>query len=189
MSKKFPYGYDVNKYIEIAYSKLKEKYPWFKEEMVNTKTKYTIEKISNKYKYCSYAIYSDGTSKRYSYDYDSDEFINYIVSDCSFYVECANDTKDIFKVPFEGGTDAHGWYLERYEFRTHKLGGYSSFVQAGDRCTGGSREFFLPDSFFEGTFDEFLDKYIELVPGGAFGLYKSDLQEVDGLKEFLGFTK
>lgn len=189
MTKKFIYGYDANKYIEKAHYILREKYPWFKEEMLEKKVKYTIEKIDGKYKFCSYSIYSDGEEKRYILDCDGEEFISNIVENGSFYVENANPTKDVFKVPFECGTDAHGWHLEMYEFRTHKLGGYSSFVQAGDRCTGGSREFFLPESFFEGTFDEFLDKYIELVPGWAFGLYKEDLQNVDGLKEFLGFTK
>ena len=81
-----------------------------------------------------------------------------------------------------------GWYLERYEFNEHKLGGYSAFVQAGDRVAGGSRTFFIPDSYMKGTYEEFLDKYCELVPG-YFGLGKADLINDKGLKEFLGFKK
>ncbi len=189
MSKKFPYGYDVNKYLEKAYDKLRDMYPWFKEEMLENKCSFAIEKIGNKYQYCYYQEYPSGNVKRFIEDCDGEGFIEKIVSYSSSYVENANPTIEVFKVPFDYGTDAHGWYLERYEFRLHELGGYSAFVEAGDRCTGGSREFFIPNSFFEGTFDEFLDKYANLVPGGAFGLYKSDLQETDGLKEFLGFTK
>ena len=61
-------------------------------------------------------------------------------------------------------------------------------VQAGDRVTGGTREFFIPPDCFETkSYEEFLDRYLEIVPGGAFGLYKKDLLSDTGLKEFLGY--
>ena len=31
------------------------------------------------------------------------------------------------------------WYLEIYRIRKHELGGYSAYVQAGNRSAGGSR--------------------------------------------------
>ena len=92
------------------------------------------------------------------------------------------------EIPVSGGIDICGWTLERYEFRTHRLGGYSSMIQAGNRYTGGNREFFIPPSFFEGSFDEFLEKYNEMVPG-AFGLDGSYLAKIPELKAFLGFEK
>ncbi len=37
------------------------------------------------------------------------------------------------------------------------------------------------------TYEEFLDRYLEIVPGGAFGLYKEDLLPDEDLKRFLGY--
>ena len=34
MNKKFPYGYDVNAYIDKAFEQMKELYPWAKKEML-----------------------------------------------------------------------------------------------------------------------------------------------------------
>ena len=66
------------------------------------------------------------------------------------------------------------------------MGGYSVFCQAGDRVAGGSRTFFIPPDYFNGTYDEFLDKYIELVPS-VFGFTKEELAEIPELKKFLGY--
>ena len=189
MSSNFPYKYDVDVYIDKAIEKMKFTYPWVKREILLDKYRYAIEKVGNRYKYVSYYTWDDGKVDREIVKGGADEFIKRIMQDNYYRVESANPTKEVFKVPFACGTDAHGWYLERYEFRTHDLGCYSSFVQAGDRCTGGSREFFIPPSYLEGTFSDFLDKYMEMVPGGSFGLYREDLENTPGLKEFLGFKE
>ena len=61
-------------------------------------------------------------------------------------------------------------------------------VTAGDRVTGGSREFFItPNCFKAKTYDEFLDRYQEIVPGRSFGLTKDDLLKDEKLKKFFGY--
>lgn len=187
MSKKFPYGYDIEVYIDKAIDKMRDPYFWVTKDNIDKRYKFAIEKIDDKYKFVLYGEYADGSPYRTEYDWDAEEFYNNFIYYNEWSVKDSNPVIKEFKVPFEGGTDAHGWYLEIYNFRLHELGSYSTFVQAGDRTTGGSREFYLPQSFFGGTFEEFLDKYMELVPGGAFGLYRSDLENTKGLKEFLGF--
>ena len=58
----------------------------------------------------------------------------------------------------------------------------------GDRVTGGNREFFItPDCFKAETYDEFLDHYLEIVPGHSFGLTKKDLIKDTKLKKFFGY--
>ena len=53
MSKKFPYGHDVDKYIDKAIEELKYTYPWAKKELFNKKYEYIIEKNNNRYQYWS----------------------------------------------------------------------------------------------------------------------------------------
>ena len=77
--------------------------------------------------------------------------------------EIANPVKESINVP-TSNTCSGDWYLEAYRIRKHKLGGYSAFVQAGNRSAGGSRTFFIPASYFKQIWDDFLDKYLELVP-------------------------
>lgn len=184
MSKKFPYDYDINKYLDKALEKLKETYPWAELKML--KYKYEIEKENNKYEYISYYKWNDGEIERKIIDGDGEEFIERIINDNYYWIEDANPIKETFKFPLPTGVELHGWYLERYEFNKHIKGGYSAFVQAGNRSTGGSRTFFIPPKYLEGTFEEFLDEYIKLVPA-SFGLTREDLRKIDGLKEFLGF--
>ncbi len=67
-------------------------------------------------------------------------------------------------------------------------GDYKVNVQAGNRSTGGNREFFItPDCFEAKTYDEFLDRYLQIVPGGSFGLSKEDLLPDEKLKSFFGY--
>lgn len=179
---------DINSYIEKAIEKMKFTYPWVKRSMFRKEYTYAIEKENGRDVFVSYFKWSDGDIDREVLDCSEEEFIDRIIDDNESWVEDANEVKNVFKIPFKGGTDAHGWTLERYEFRYHKLGGYSAFVQAGDRVTGGSRVFFIPPKWMDGTFEEFLDKYLELVPGYAFGLFREDLEHVNGLRAFLGFS-
>ena len=54
--------------------------------------------------------------------------------------------------------------------------------------TGGSREFFITPYCFEAkTYDEFLDRYLEIVPGRSFGIYKEDLLKDTEQQSFLGY--
>ena len=50
MSKRFPYGYEIEPYIDKALEKLKEVYPWAKKSMLKKEYSYSIEKINGKYK-------------------------------------------------------------------------------------------------------------------------------------------
>lgn len=188
MSKRFIYGYEIEPYINKALEKLKYKYPWATKDMLKKEYIYSIEKINGRYKPVSIYKWDEDVTTRNEYDFDGEGLINLIYSDNTFWIEAANEIKDIFKVPSEKQIIIGGWYLERYEFRSHKLGGYSVFLQAGDRTAGSSRTEFLPESFFEGSFDDFLDKYIELIPS-HFGFTRDELKKAKGLKKFLGFKK
>lgn len=184
MSKKFPYGYDVNVYIDKAIEKMKYTYFWVKKDILDKRYTFSIEKSGNKYQY--YYTYEDNDKR--VIEGDGEEFINQIIWFNEWAVEDANPVKDVFEVPGQEGKCSHGWYLERYEFRSHVLGGYSVFCQAGDRTTGGSRTFFIPNEYFDGTYYEFLDKYIELVPP-HFGFTKEELSDIPELANFLGFKE
>ena len=189
MNKKFPYGYDVDKYIDKALDIMKETYSWATRELFNKQYSYNIEKVNDEYEYVEYYRWNDGTVDRKVQAKDAKEFIQQIINDNSYWIEEYNKVKETYKVPSQEGKMVSGWYLERYEIRSHELGGYSAFVQAGDRTTGGSRTFFIPPKYFEEeTYDKFLDKYLELVPG-YFGMGKSDLINNKELKKFLGYKK
>jgi hypothetical protein len=185
MSKKFIYGYDVNKYIDKAIEKMSFTYPWVSKKLFDKRYEYLIEKISNKYQF-EYIYHWDDSSEKKILDVDSEGFIQRIIWDQEYAVEKVNEVKDVFVVPGQSGKVLHDWHLENYEFRSHKLGGYSVFCQAGDRVTGGSRTFFIPPSYFEGDYDSFLDKYIKLVPP-SFGFTREELANIPELKKFLGY--
>jgi hypothetical protein len=54
--------------------------------------------------------------------------------------------------------------------------------------TGGSREFFITPYCFEtDSYEEFLDRYLEIVPGASFGIFKKDLLSDSKLQKFLGY--
>ena len=98
-----------------------------------------------------------------------------------------NPVVEIHEMKF-GSIEIHGWHLEWYKFFKLKSGDYKVSVQAGDRTTGGTREFFITPYCFEAkTYEEFLDRYLKIVPGESFGLLKKDLLKDVKLKEFLGY--
>ena len=185
MSIKFPYGHDVNAYIDKAIEKMKFTYPWASRDLFDKRYEYKIEKIGNRYQYV-YEYHYSGNDIREVLDVDGEKFIDKIIWHQDYSIEEANPVKDVYVVPGQCGKSSHGWYLERYEVRSHELGGYSVFCQAGDRVAGGSRTFFLPPSFFVKDYDEFLDKYIELIPP-SFGFTKEELKNEPGFKKFLGY--
>ncbi len=181
-------GTDVDAYVDDALKRLKKKYPWAKKSLFNKSYRYAIEDVDGKKKFIKYYDWNDGTFSRYDDDWDGELFIQEIMEDQESYITDANKVKDVLDVRPDAGVECHGWYLERFEFRSHVLGGYSAFVQAGDRCTGGSREFFFTPEQMNGTFAEFLDSNTELL-SGHFGLTRDYMEEFEGLKEFLGFKE
>ena len=185
MSKKFPYGYDINKYIDKAIEKMKYTYFWVNKDLFDKRYEYSIEKIGNRYEYTTTYNWNNKSSKK-KLKCNSEEFIQKIIFDQEYAIQEANPIKEVFVVPGQSGKIISGWHLERYEFRSHKLGGYSTFCQAGDRVTGGSRTFFIPNDYFSGDYNEFLDKYIKLVPP-SFGFTKDELLNIQELKKFLGY--
>jgi hypothetical protein len=54
MSKKFPYCYDVNKYLDKAYDVIKKTFFWVRKDMFDERYEYDIEKEGKKYKYVYY---------------------------------------------------------------------------------------------------------------------------------------
>ena len=186
MSKKFPYGYEVDKYIDKAIEKMKYTYPWADRKIFDKRYEYLIEKVNGKYQYEYIYKWEDSSKEKKILDVDGEGFIQRIIWDQEFAIQEYNKVKEVFVVPGQAGKVLHDWHLESYEFRRHKLGGYSLFTQAGDRVTGGSRTFFIPPSFFDGDYDEFLDKYIELVPP-SFGFTREELANIPELKKFLGY--
>ena len=64
MSKKFPYGYNIDKYLDKAYEKILYTYFWFTKDMLDERYEYAIEKEGNKYQYISYYTHNDGTRTR-----------------------------------------------------------------------------------------------------------------------------
>ena len=63
MSEKFPYGYDVNAYIDKAFEQMKADFPWATREMIAENTNLGIEKMDGEYQYVSYHSRYDGTLK------------------------------------------------------------------------------------------------------------------------------
>ena len=186
MNEKFPYGYDVNVYINKALERMKELYPWAKKEMFRKEWSYAIEKVNDEFQFVTYFKWKDGQIDREVLNCDAEQFIETIVNHHHDWIEDENPVTETFNVP-SACRCSGGWFLEVYRFQKHDLGGYSAFVQAGNRSAGGSRTFFIPPAYFKLPWDEFLDKYLELVPPGPFYVSRTDLEKAEGLKEFLGY--
>ena len=185
---RFFLGTDVEAYVDEAVRRLKKKYPWADKSMFSSQCSYKVEVEDGRKAFISYVDRYDGTFRRDDENWDGELFIKRIMIDQESRIQSANEIKEVLDVRPDYGVDCHGWCLERFEFRSHVLGGYSAFVQAGDRCTGGSREFFFAPDEMSGTFEEFLDKNGELL-SGAFGLTRDYMERFKGLKEFLGFKQ
>ena len=184
MNEKFPYGTDINAYIDKALEKLRYTYPWATKDMMTYS--YAIEDVDGEPRFVRYFRLDDGRFQRMVEDCFGDKFIDEVVRLNSDQIERANPVKEVFDIPLPREICFGGdWMLEKYQFRSHNLGGFSTMVQAGNRCTGGNRVFFIPPSLLEGSYEDFLDKYNEMVPG-CFGVDKEYLKTLDGLREFLG---
>ena len=156
------------------------------EKFIAEHTNLGIEKMDDEYQYVSYHSQYDGTLKPSPEDIDCETFLRRLASGRDWELERANPVKETIDVP-TANTCRGDWYLECYRIRKHELGGYSAYVTAGNRSAGGSRTFFIPASYFKLPWEEFLDKYLDLVPPGSFYATRTDLETAPGLKEFLGY--
>ncbi|MCR5324046.1 MAG: hypothetical protein K6E85_12330 [Lachnospiraceae bacterium] len=182
---KFKYGMDIKVYLEMAYENVKKQYRWFDKKMIGKSWNYDIKQVNGDWEFVkeyhdssSFTVCDCGSAERFI------EIVEYDYQDAALE---ANKVVAEYAVPF-GHVDIQGWNLEKYVFYKLRTGDYKVYVQAGDRTTGGGREFFITPYCFEAkTYEEFLDRYLEIVPGESFGLLKKDLLSKKELKKFLGY--
>ncbi len=182
---KFKFGTDVGPYLEKAFNNVKREYRWLDKKIIGSAWHYDIKQIDGDFEFVSR---SSGESDYFVLDCRSaEDFIKYVEHDYQNAALRANPVVSRYEVKF-GDIEIHGWHLEHYIFFKLKTGDYKVDVQAGDRVTGGNREFFITPYCFEAkTYGEFLDRYLQIVPGYSFGLDKEDLISDVKLKEFLGY--
>lgn len=186
-AEKFKYGMDIEVYLEKAYENVKKDYRWFDKKIAEESCRFAIKKVHGDWEFVTKY---KGNRKYYVYDCSSSEkFIEMVEHEYQEAAIRANPVVDEYKVSFES-IEIHGWYLEKYDFYRLQSGDYKVSVQAGDRVTGGSRTFFITPYCFEAkSYEEFLDRYLEIVPAESFGIGKEDLLADKKLQEFLGYMK
>jgi hypothetical protein len=184
---KFRYGKEIEVYLKKAYDNVKKDYTWLDKKMVGNSFKYAIKQVDGDWEFVRQYDVNEGDTVL---DFESaDQFIMSVEQEYQQAALSANPVVAEYAVPF-GRVDLNGWGLEKYVFYKLSSGDYKVFVQAGDRTTGGSREFFItPHCFEAGSYEEFLDRYLEIVPGSSFGMEKKDLLPNKQLKEFLGYGR
>jgi hypothetical protein len=183
--KKFKFGTDVGVYLEKAFSSVKREYRWLDKRMLRKTWQYDIRRVDGDLEF----VRRYGSKDEYSvFDVESAErFIECVESDYQSAALQANPTVATYAPTF-GHISIHGWNLESYVFHKLRSGDYKVSVTAGDRVTGGSRDFFITPYCFEAeTYEEFLDRYLEIVPAYSFGLGKAELLPDEKLKKFLGY--
>ena len=182
---KFKFGTDINVYLEKAFNNVKKDYRWLDRKMLGKTWQYDIRKVDGDLEF----VRKCWNESEFSvYDVESAErFIESVEYD--YQNEALRENKTVASYePTFGHISLHGWNLERYVFYKMQSGDYKVSVTAGDRVTGGSREFFITPYCFEAkTYEEFLDRYLEIVPDYSFGLGKKELLPDKDLKKFLGY--
>ncbi|MBR2531314.1 MAG: hypothetical protein IKE56_01445 [Lachnospiraceae bacterium] len=182
---KFKLGTDINVYLEKAFNNVKKDYRWLDKKMIGKTWQYDIQRVDGDLEF----VRKFRDENEYSvYDAESAErFIENVEYDYQSAALQANKTVASYAPSF-GHISLHGWNLESYVFYKLKSGDYKVSVTAGDRVTGGSRDFFITPYCFEAeTYEEFLDRYLEIVPDYSFGLGKKELLPDKDLKKFLGY--
>ena len=182
---KFAYGYDIDVYLEKAYEKVKKDYRWLEKSMLEECWQYAIRQVKGEWEF----VRKSGEEDEYRvWDVSSaDGFLKDVEREYQDAALKVNPVVEEHPVPF-GSVDINGWGLEKYIVYRLQSGDYKVYVQAGDRTTGGSRTFFItPDCFEAENYEAFLDRYLEIVPGGSFGLGKADLMADPELKKFFGY--
>lgn len=183
--RRFKFGMDIESYLEKAYANVKKDYRWLEKSMLDKHYHYDIKRVHGDYEF----VRKYNESKDYTIiDCKSaEDFIEYVEYDYQREALEANPVVAEYAVPF-GSVDISGWWLEKYVFSKLQSGDYKVYVQAGDRTTGGGREFFITPYCFEAeNYEEFLNRYLKIVPGGSFGLFKEDLFSDKELQKFLGY--
>ncbi len=182
---KFKFGTDIKVYLEKAFNNVKKEYRWLDKKMLGKTWQYDIRRVEGDLEF----VRRYRNERKYSvYDVESAErFIEYVEHDYQSLALQVNETVASYEPSF-GHISLHGWNLERYVFYKLRSGDYKVSVTAGDRVAGGSRDFFITPYCFEAkTYEEFLDRYLEIVPDYSFGLGKKDLLPDKDLKKFLGY--
>ncbi|MBR4760230.1 MAG: hypothetical protein IK078_08810 [Lachnospiraceae bacterium] len=184
-AKKFKYGMDIEVYLDKAFEKVKKDYRWADKKALKKSCPFAIKQINGDWEFTR--RYKGSAEDHICEHATSESFIENVERDYQDAAIAANPVVDTYEPSF-GRIEIHGWYLERYVFSKLKSGDFTVDVTAGDRVTGGSRQFFItPDCFEAKTYGEFLDRYLEIVPGRSFGLDKEALQKDAKLKKFLGY--
>lgn len=182
---KFKFGMDIEVYLEKAFENVKKDYRWLDKKMLKDACQYSIKQVDGDWEFIE-------KYKGNRHDYvcecgSAESFIERVEEEYKRAALDANPVVAEYKPPF-GHIEIHGWNLEKYVFYKLKSGDYKVDVQAGDRVTGGSRTFFITPYCFEAkTYDEFLKRYLEIVPGESFGLSRKNLLPNKELKKFLGY--
>ena len=182
---KFKLGTDINVYLDKAFNSVKKDYRWLDKKMLAKSWQYDIQRVDGDLefvrKYCNESEYS-------VYDVESAErFIECLEYDYQSAALRENKTVASYAPEF-GHISIYGWNLESYVFYRLESGDYKVSVTAGDRTAGGSREFFITPYCFEAkTYEQFLERYLEIVPENSFGLGKKELLPNEELKKFLGY--
>ena len=182
---KFKFGTDITVYLDKAFDRVKKDYRWLDKKMLSNTWQYDIQRVDGDLEF----VRRFWNESEYSvYDVESAErFIQSVEYDYQSAALQSNKTVATYE-PHFGHIELHGWNLERYVFHKLQSGDYMVSVTAGDRVTGGSRDFFITPYCFEAkTYGEFLDRYLEIVPDYSFGLGKKELLPDNDLKEFLGY--
>ena len=184
-AEKFKYGTDISVYLAKAYDKVKKDYRWLDKKMLESSRRFAIKQIDGDWEFVRESNDSDSLTVL---DVNSAErFIEIAEYDYQRTALRANPIVAEYPVSF-GRIEINGWYLEKYVFAKLKTGDFKVTVQAGDRVTGGSKDFFVKPYCFEAkTYGDFLDRYLEIVPAESFGLSKEALLSDKKLKEFLGY--
>ncbi|MCR5202045.1 MAG: hypothetical protein K6D02_02995 [Lachnospiraceae bacterium] len=182
---KFKFGTDINVYLEKAFNNVKKDYHWLDKNMLKKTFQYDIQKVDGDFEF---VIRNWNEKKFFVYNVESaEQFIERVEENYKSTALMANERVSSYEPKF-GHIEIHGWNLESYVFHKLKSGDYMVSVTAGDRVTGGSRDFFITPYCFEAKdYEEFLDRYLEIVPDYSFGLGKDELLPDKDLKKFLGY--
>ena len=100
MNEKFPYGYDVNVYIDKAFERMKETYFWATKEMLNPEWTYAIEQDEDgEYQYVTY--YDPGSDEKFRTvwkEWDYEGFLKHYIHMNGGAAERYNPVKESFFV-------------------------------------------------------------------------------------------
>ena len=113
MDKKFPYGYDVNAYIDKAFEQMKADFPWATRDMIAEHTCYGIEKVGGDYQYVAYWNNDKGQREAFPQKTDCEGFLKSLVEGHEWELEHANPVKEYINVPATC-TYSCDWYLDKY---------------------------------------------------------------------------